>query len=331
MYDYLVYFDKENKVQPNLAESWEIQNDGAVVVFKLRKGVKFHNGREVVADDVKYSMERLKDQKSVFARDYAAIQKSGRRSRPPSSSTSRSRSPASFGCSASSRAARSSRRRPSSRTATSRGPGMGTGPFMFDHWTPGSEIVLKKNPNYWKPGAAVPGRHHLQDHPRRGRHRRGPADRRRPAHADPRLHQHPRPPVRPERHRLQMPRVQDGVVAMYVNARIGHARRSEGPRGALLGVRPRRRREDRHGRPGHRDRPDQPDGHPVDAARRRGQEVVAARPRHGEEAVARPRRAASTRTASRPRSGPTPPPAGASTRPRSSPQTPRRSGSTAKW
>jgi ABC-type transport system substrate-binding protein len=74
MYDYLVYFDAQNKVQPNLAESWEVQNDGAIVVFKLRKGVKFHNGREVVADDVKYSMERLQDQKSVFARDYAAIQ-----------------------------------------------------------------------------------------------------------------------------------------------------------------------------------------------------------------------------------------------------------------
>ncbi len=29
---------------------------------------------------------------------------------------------------------------------------LGTGPFMFDHWTPGQEIVLKKNPNYWEEG-----------------------------------------------------------------------------------------------------------------------------------------------------------------------------------
>ena len=29
---------------------------------------------------------------------------------------------------------------------------LGTGPFMFDHWTPGQEIVLKKNPNYWESG-----------------------------------------------------------------------------------------------------------------------------------------------------------------------------------
>ena len=29
---------------------------------------------------------------------------------------------------------------------------LGTGPFMFDHWTPGQEIVLKKNPNYWETG-----------------------------------------------------------------------------------------------------------------------------------------------------------------------------------
>src|SRR6185369_14532192 len=75
MYDYLIYFDKDNKVQPNLAESWDVQDDGATIVWKLRKGVKFHNGRELVADDVKYSMERLQDKKSVFAGDYAAIQK----------------------------------------------------------------------------------------------------------------------------------------------------------------------------------------------------------------------------------------------------------------
>jgi oligopeptide transport system substrate-binding protein len=43
---------------PDLAESYDISPDGLTYVFKLRKGVKFHNGRELVAGDIKYSLER---------------------------------------------------------------------------------------------------------------------------------------------------------------------------------------------------------------------------------------------------------------------------------
>jgi oligopeptide transport system substrate-binding protein len=43
---------------PDLAESYEIAPDGLSYTFKLRQGVKFHNGRELTADDVKWSIER---------------------------------------------------------------------------------------------------------------------------------------------------------------------------------------------------------------------------------------------------------------------------------
>ena len=43
---------------PDLAESYTISEDGLVYTFKLRPGVKFHNGRELVAADIKYSIER---------------------------------------------------------------------------------------------------------------------------------------------------------------------------------------------------------------------------------------------------------------------------------
>lgn len=47
-----------SQVVPSLAESWEILPDRKTYVFKLRKGVRFHNGRLVRAADVKYSLER---------------------------------------------------------------------------------------------------------------------------------------------------------------------------------------------------------------------------------------------------------------------------------
>jgi peptide/nickel transport system substrate-binding protein len=47
-----------NKLEPELAESWEIAKDGMSVVFKLRKNAKFHDGTPVTAKDVKWSYDR---------------------------------------------------------------------------------------------------------------------------------------------------------------------------------------------------------------------------------------------------------------------------------
>lgn len=61
IYEGLVAWGTDNKPVPNLAESWDVSKDGTLYTFHIRKGVKFHNGRELVADDFKFGMERACD------------------------------------------------------------------------------------------------------------------------------------------------------------------------------------------------------------------------------------------------------------------------------
>lgn len=58
LYSRLVESDGNMKIHPGLAESWKSIDD-RTTQFKLRKGVKFHNGEELKAEDVKYSFERM--------------------------------------------------------------------------------------------------------------------------------------------------------------------------------------------------------------------------------------------------------------------------------
>jgi oligopeptide transport system substrate-binding protein len=60
VFDSLVQFDYlTNKLLPDVAETWEANDDATVWTFHLKKGTKFHNGREVVAGDFKYAWERI--------------------------------------------------------------------------------------------------------------------------------------------------------------------------------------------------------------------------------------------------------------------------------
>src|SRR3990172_3990830 len=54
----LVSFDPSLNLVPDLAESWEISEDGTIYKFHLRKNARFHDGKPVTAQDVIYSWER---------------------------------------------------------------------------------------------------------------------------------------------------------------------------------------------------------------------------------------------------------------------------------
>jgi len=59
VFEGLVRLDSNLGIVPALAEYWVISEDGRTYTFYLRKGIKFHHGRELEAADVKFSLERL--------------------------------------------------------------------------------------------------------------------------------------------------------------------------------------------------------------------------------------------------------------------------------
>src|SRR5690606_30896285 len=59
LYSSLVYPTPEGNVEPYAAESWTVSDDNLTYTFQLRQGIKFHDGREMTAEDVKFSFDRL--------------------------------------------------------------------------------------------------------------------------------------------------------------------------------------------------------------------------------------------------------------------------------
>ncbi|MDQ7801648.1 MAG: ABC transporter substrate-binding protein [Armatimonadota bacterium] len=60
LYNKLVRYNDQLRIEPDLAESWETP-DARTYVFRLRRGVRFHSGAELTSEDVKFSLERVLD------------------------------------------------------------------------------------------------------------------------------------------------------------------------------------------------------------------------------------------------------------------------------
>lgn len=61
VYNGLVKYDKDLNIVGELAESWEIREDGLVIIFYLRKNIRWHDGKPFTAEDVKFTYEKLID------------------------------------------------------------------------------------------------------------------------------------------------------------------------------------------------------------------------------------------------------------------------------
>jgi peptide/nickel transport system substrate-binding protein len=65
--EYLIWSDSELNAVPRLAESWTPNDDASVWTFKIRQGVKFHDGKEMTSEDVAESINRLADPDNASA------------------------------------------------------------------------------------------------------------------------------------------------------------------------------------------------------------------------------------------------------------------------
>jgi peptide/nickel transport system substrate-binding protein len=143
--------------KPSLAESWELSDKAAV--FKLRKGVKFHDGSDFNADVVKYNVDLwLKHPKSIAKSNLRTVDAEN-----PSEVVDdytvkiNLTAPAGSLLSALSDGARETGIFSKAAHQKLGDDGMnlqavGTGPFVFEQFQSGSQLIVNKNPNYWDKG-----------------------------------------------------------------------------------------------------------------------------------------------------------------------------------
>ncbi len=73
----LVKYDKDLNIVGDLAESWDISKDGLVITFRLRKGVRWHDGQPFTAEDVLFTYRLTIDPKTptAYAGDFLKVKK----------------------------------------------------------------------------------------------------------------------------------------------------------------------------------------------------------------------------------------------------------------
>jgi ABC-type transport system substrate-binding protein len=157
LFNSLLTIDTELNYVPDLAESWEIMDNGKVYVFHLRKGVKFHDGTNFDAEVVRWNYQRIMDpeEKALDAPFYSIVEAVEALDAQTVKFTLKHPSMTLLPVLAANRVGFLQM----SPTAYKkwgkedvRQHPAGTGPFKLAKWEQNQIIVLEKNPEYFKPG-----------------------------------------------------------------------------------------------------------------------------------------------------------------------------------
>lgn len=163
----LEYKEGTTEVEPALAETWTVSPDGLKYTFKLRQGVKFHDGTDFNADAVVFNYNRWADPKSPYkfegdSFDYYDSMFGPVGSRvikevkavdastveftlnTPQAPFLQNVAMTCFGI--------GSPKAIQDKKENFKNEPVGTGPFIFKEWKHNDSITLEKNPNYWKTG-----------------------------------------------------------------------------------------------------------------------------------------------------------------------------------
>jgi peptide/nickel transport system substrate-binding protein len=156
IFDTLTYLDDKGDAQPKLAVSWSHSDDYKTWTFKLRPGVKFHDGTAFDAQALKFNFDRQKDPKNKCrCAFYVAIIKEVEaadeltavfRLTDPSVNW-----PKILTIPSSNNVVQSPAAMQAKGDDYNRNP-VGTGPFVLKSWIAGDRLVLERNPNYWNKG-----------------------------------------------------------------------------------------------------------------------------------------------------------------------------------
>ncbi len=147
----LLYLDPQDRLQPLLAESWQVV-DNLSYVFKLRKGVKFHNGEPFTGKAVEFSWKRSQDKHRVNRVPFASISRIEHVDDHTIRVFTEKPDPVFLKKMANVAAAIF----PPKYTAEQGDEGVsqrpvGTGPFVFGEWIKGERASFRANPSYYLP------------------------------------------------------------------------------------------------------------------------------------------------------------------------------------
>jgi peptide/nickel transport system substrate-binding protein len=152
VYSGLIQFDENMNVQPDLAESWTVSPDGLQYDFKLRQGVTFHNGRAMTADDVLYSLNRVKDPNGGSPRSYLLESVKSIDAPDPASVRITMNKPFAALLSHLDTSLAIVPKEVVQQNGDLSKVMVGTGPFKFVEFVPNTHASLAKNPNYHEQG-----------------------------------------------------------------------------------------------------------------------------------------------------------------------------------